>query len=69
MVARRPLVAVGGRVKQLPEGDTLAGVMPLAVPALLSNGTLLRLSLTPNQSLPVVSSDGLTISIPVILNG
>ncbi len=42
---------------------------PMAVPSFLSNGALLRLPLTPNNSLPVASAGGPTLSIPVILNG
>lgn len=44
----------------------LNGTVPMAVPAFLSSGQQIRLPLTPNQSLPVVSAGGLTLSIPVI---
>jgi len=65
---RRPLVSVGGSRRQLPAGDTLAG-MPVAMPAFQATGLLLRLPLTLDYSLPVINAAGATLYVSVITNG
>lgn len=67
MVARRPIVSVDGRRRQLPAGDTLLGV-PAYMPAYHANGALLRLALNLNYSLPAQVAGGGTLSIQVVLN-
>lgn len=68
MTLRRPLVRRNGRNEQLPPGDTVAGV-PVSLPAFTSAGLLLRLTLTVDYSLPVLTAAGATLNIPVITNG
>ncbi|MGA4442629.1 hypothetical protein ACPA2N_26035 [Ectopseudomonas hydrolytica] len=66
MAARRPIVSVSGRRRQLPEGDSLAGV-PLAVPVYQSAGTLLRVALQGNGALAVGRAVGGDLSVQVMV--
>ncbi len=66
MTARRPIVSVDGRRRQLPPGDTLAGV-PLAVPVYQSAGTLLRVALQGNGALPVGLAIGGELNVQVMI--
>jgi hypothetical protein len=68
MAIRRPLVRVGGRSEQLPEGDSLAGV-PVAIPFWSSDGTRADIPLTTNGELPFWLSDGTPANIPVVTSG
>lgn len=65
---RRPLVRRAGRTEQLPAGDTVAGI-PVSLPAFQAGGLLLRMVLTVDYSLPVLTATGTTLKVPVILNG
>lgn len=68
MTARRPIVSAGGRRRQLPAGDTLQGV-PAYLPAFQSAGTMLRLALNLDYSLPVALAGGGSLNVQVVLNG
>ncbi len=68
MSARRPMVRVAGRLQQLPEGDSLAGI-PAAVPFVLSDGTREDIPLTTDGELPFWLSDGTPANIPVVTSG
>ena len=68
MTARRPIVSVGGRRRQLPAGDTLQGV-PAYLPAYQANGAMLRLALNLDYSLPVALAGGGSLNVQVVLNG
>lgn len=68
IAARRPLVRRDGRNQQLPPGDTLLGV-PVFLPAYTRSGTLLKLSLNLNYSLPVTTRSGGVLNVQVVLNG
>jgi hypothetical protein len=66
-VIRRPLVRRNGRNQQLPAGDMIAGV-PVAMPAFQAGGLMLRMALTVNYSLPVLTAAGATLNVPVVIN-
>lgn len=68
MAVRRPMVRIAGRLRQLPESDTLAGV-PMAVPFFLSAGTREDIPLTTDGELPFWLSDGTPANIPVVTSG
>ena len=68
MVARRSLVRVQGKVRQLPPGDTLQGV-PAYLPAYQAGGAMLRLALNLDYSLPVTLAGGGVLNVQVVLNG
>lgn len=68
MAARRPLVQVSGYSRELPAGDSVAGV-PAYFPILLSTGTAASLNLSATYSLPILLSGGTSTSLPVTLNG
>lgn len=68
MAIRRPLVRSGGRTRQLPAGDILAGV-PVYVPAYQAAGTMLKLSFTTAQGITAKNSAGATFSIQAVING
>lgn len=68
MAARRPIVSRNGRRQQLPAGDTLLGV-PAYLPAYQQSGTLLKLALNLDYSLPVLQAGGATLSVQVVING
>lgn len=57
MVVRRPIVMVGGKPKQLPAADTLAGV-PVMLPVGLFGGAVQRVSLDAAARLPVGLATG-----------
>lgn len=67
MASRRPLVNEGGYHRELPAGDSLLGV-PVSVPVLLNSGSLTRIAVTSNNTLPVLLSTGASSSIPVVIN-
>lgn len=68
MAVRRPLTRVGGKLKQLPDGDVLAG-LPLYVPAYQQSGLALKLSLNTNYSLTAYTRAGAGLAVQVVLNG
>lgn len=68
MTARRPIVSVGGRRRQLPPGDTLQGV-PAYLPAYQAGGAMLKLALDLDYSLPVTLTGGGVLNVKVVLNG
>lgn len=68
MTARRPIVSADGRRRQLPPGDTLAGV-PVYLPAYQAGGAMLRLALNLDYSLPVTLAGGSVLNVQVVLNG
>lgn len=68
MAARRPIVSDAGRRRQLPAGDTLAGV-PAYLPAYQAGGALLKLALNLDYSLTAYQAGGSTLTIQVVLNG
>lgn len=67
MPARRPLVRVGGRTRQLPAGDAVAG-FPLYLRAYNAEGAMLKLALNPDYSLPVTLAGGGALNVQVVLN-
>lgn len=69
MVARRPIVSIDGRRRQLPPSDTLLGV-PAYMPAYQASGALMRLALNLNDySLPAQLAGGGLLNIQVVING
>lgn len=68
MAARRPIVSSGGRRRQLPAGDSLLGV-PAYLPAYQQSGTMLKLALNLDYSLPAIQAGGATLSVQVVING
>jgi hypothetical protein len=68
MAARRPLVQVSGRARQLPAGDTLLGV-PAYLPAYQQSGVLLKLALNLDYALTGYTAAGAGLTMPVVLNG
>lgn len=64
MTARRPLVDVNGRTKELPAGDTIQGA-PRYVPARLRNGTASNIPLNADGTIPAKLRDGTVSNIPV----
>lgn len=68
MPARRPLVRVGGRTRQLPAGDAVAG-FPLYLRAYNAEGAMLKLALNLDYSLPVALAGGSVLNVQVVLNG
>ena len=68
MATRRPIVSVAGKNRQLPSGDSLAG-LPVYVPAYQTSGTALKLALTASYGLVAFNSAGAGLNIQVVLNG
>lgn len=69
MGVRRALVRIGGKFKQLPVGDTLYGI-PIYVPAIQQDGTLLKLAPSiPTYTLSVTKQAGGTLAVGVAING
>lgn len=68
MTARRPVVRTAGRDQQLPPGDTLQGV-PAYLPAYNAAGSLLKLALNLDYSLPAIQASGTTLRVQVVING
>lgn len=72
MVLRRPLVQVGGRVRQLPEGDLIPPeVIDLKqyTPAFTAGDVMLRLRHVSYGVLQAFQSDGAPLNLAVINNG
>jgi hypothetical protein len=61
MTARRPLVQIDGRTRQLPADDTIAsgGVFPF----FKADGTASPISLTSDEKLPFFKADGTASNI------
>lgn len=68
MTVRRPLVQVSGYSRELPAGDSVAGI-PAYFPVLLSSGVATSLDLSATYSLPILLSSGTSTTLPVTLNG
>ena len=68
MPSRRPLVRVGGRTRQLPAGDAVAG-FPLYLRAYNAEGAMLKLALDIHYALPVQQAAGGALTLAVVLNG
>lgn len=69
MATRRPLVRVGGKTRQLPEGDTLAGlVQRLPVYQAGSSIAAVLINLTVKSdgaALPVYQAAGNVVEVPL----
>lgn len=63
MAARRPLVLISGRVKELPTTDYSAGGLRY-VPAYLANGAATPIPLNADGSIPAFLADGTPSNIP-----
>lgn len=63
MAARKPLVLVDGKPRQLPDGDVLIG-MQLVLPVGLASGSVERVHLDNKARLPVVLASGQTVFVP-----
>lgn len=68
MAQRRPVCVVSGKERQLPAGDTLAGV-PAKVMVILNGGTTSFINLSVNSTLPLLLNGGTTYNLPVTVNG
>ena len=68
MALHKPLVRVGGQIKQLPSGDGLTGV-PVALPFWLSAGTRQDIPITAQGELPFWLSNGTPENIQVVYYG
>lgn len=68
MATRRPLVRAAGRTRQLPAGDTLAGI-PIYVPAYQRSGAALKLLATITYGIAVTTRGGATLNVQAVLNG
>jgi hypothetical protein len=68
MAARRPVVVVTGKFRQLPAGDTLLGV-PAKVMVILNGGTTSFINLSVNSTLPLLLNGGTSYNLPVTVNG
>lgn len=69
MAARRALVRIGGKLKQLPAGDAIYGI-PIYAPATQQDGTLLKLALNiATYTLSVTKQGGTTLAVSVAING
>lgn len=68
MANRRPIVSVDGRRRQLPAGDTLAGV-PLALPVYTAEPLLLRVPLISETHIAVGLAAGGELAVQVVIDG
>lgn len=68
MANRRPLVTSGGKIRQLPAGDTLLGV-PAKIPVLLNDAIGTYINLAADSTLPILLNTGSTYNLPVTVNG
>lgn len=64
MAARSPIVRKGGRLQQLPAGDTLSGLPRMRV--YLAGGDRSYIPLDENGELPIQLADGTPESLPMI---
>ena len=69
MAVRRPLVRYGGRTRQLPAGDSLAG-MPVYLPALQQSSVVLKVAInTTLYTVAATKQGGTTLAVSVAING
>lgn len=67
MAARRPIVTIAGRLKELPTADTLIGV-PVFLRIGLQNGTAVALPLSTSYTLTIGLQAGGTATIQATLS-
>ena len=65
MAVRRPLVRIGGRTRQLPQDDVLAGVN-LRLAVYESSGSAVTLALKSGYQLPVMTGSGAVVVVELI---
>lgn len=63
MAERKPLVLVGGKPRQLPDGDVLMG-MQLVLPVGLASGGVERVYLDSKARLPLALASGIVFFAP-----
>lgn len=69
MTARRPVVIVSGKNRQLPVGDTLLGV-PVYLPVYLQSGSMLNIPINSSTTtLSVNLQTGGSLNVGVAING
>ena len=65
MATRRPLVRIGGRTRQLPADDVVAGVN-LRLAVYQANGSAVVLVLNSGYQLPVMTHSGVVVVVELI---
>lgn len=69
MAVRRPLVRFGGRTRQLPAGDALAGV-PCYLPVIQQSSAMLKVAVNATAyTVAATQQSGTILAVSVAING